>query len=262
MPGSRWLVVAAVLTAVAAGALVRLERLFAEPDARRIDSLAAQLGMQNLLCVFAHPDDEILAAGALDDAARRGVRVHVITATRGEKGTPDVPVSGPEELGRVRVAELREHGRVLGIAEQIVLTFPDLEVERHVDEATAEVAHEIRRIRPDTLLTFHPASGYTYHPDHRAVGRAAAAAVAETDADVRLVYVVAPRDVMRRLGGERGAQVAASQPAPTYAVPIDAEVKLRGWRIHASQGGYVRRAWKVPPRLLYLFFDEEHYLVP
>ena len=96
----RVLVIAAVLLAVAVGALVRLDGLFVEPEAQRIDSLAAELGMQTLLCVFAHPDDEVLAAGALEDATRRGVRVHMITVTRGEKGTTDVSVSGAEELGR------------------------------------------------------------------------------------------------------------------------------------------------------------------
>ena len=70
-------------------------------------------------------------------------------------------------------------------------------------------------------MTFHPASGYTYHPDHRAVGSAASAAVEQTGGEVRLVYVLAPRGVMGSLGGEPGAQVAANQPAPTYAMPID-----------------------------------------
>lgn len=258
----RVLVIAAVLLAVAVGALVRLDGLFVEPGAQRIDSLAAELGMQTLLCVFAHPDDEVLAAGALEDATRRGVRVHMITATRGEKGTSDVSVSGAEELGRVREAELREHGRVLGLVEQIVWSLPDRDVQLHLEKVTADLVREIRRIRPDTLLTFHPASGYTDHPDHRAVGSAATAAVEQTGGEVRLVYVLAPRGVMASLGGEPGAQVVANQPAPTYAMPIDAEVKLRGWRIHASQAGYVQRAWKVPPRLLYFFFDEEHYWVP
>jgi LmbE family N-acetylglucosaminyl deacetylase len=255
-------VIAAVLVAVALGALARLDGLFEEPEARRIDSLATELGMRTLLCVFAHPDDEIMVAGALEDATRRGVRVHVITATRGEKGTPDVPVSGPDELARVREAELREHGHVLGIADQIVLGLPDREVDRHEAQLTEEVLHEIRRIRPDTLMTFHPASGYTYHPDHRAVGSAAVAAVEQSGAEVRLVYALAPRGVMASLGGEPGLVVAENQPAPTWAMPIDAEVKLRGWRIHASQGGYVQRAWKAPPRFLYVFFDEEHYGVP
>lgn len=64
------------------------------------------------------------------------------------------------------------------------------------------------------------------------------------------------------LGGEPGARVAASQPAATWAMPVDPALKRRGWEIHASQAGYVRRAWKVPPSVLYLFFDEEHFYRP
>ena len=40
-----------------------------------------------LLAVFAHPDDETsAAAGTLIHYARAGVDIHVVTATRGERG--------------------------------------------------------------------------------------------------------------------------------------------------------------------------------
>lgn len=250
---------AVLLLALLAGGLW-LDRLFEEPEAQVVDSLAATLGTRSLLAVFAHPDDEIMAAGALADAAARGVAVHVITATRGEKGTPDVPVSGPDELAEVRERELREHARLLGVRDPVVWRFPDREVDRNLDEATARLRSEIARIRPDTVLTFHPRTGYTDHEDHKAIGTAATRAVAASQPSPALVYLVAPRGVMRVLGGERGERIAALQPAPTWAVPVNRELKARGWRIHASQAGYIRRSWKVTPGFLYLWFDQEHYL--
>ncbi len=36
-----------------------------------------------------------------------------------------------------------------------------------------ELVREIRRSRPDLLLTFDPTPGYRQHPDHRVIGRVA-----------------------------------------------------------------------------------------
>jgi LmbE family N-acetylglucosaminyl deacetylase len=253
-----------VLLLVLTGGVLWLDRLFEDPDARRIESLAAELGTQRLLAVVAHPDDEITAAGALADAAARGAAVHVITATRGEKGTPDIPISGPEELAKLRAAELLEHGTVLGFAEQQVWELPDGDVSRHLESVTADLVREIRRIDPDTVLTFHSPSGYSDHPDHMAMGAAATRAVEtvrESGRDLTLVYVLGPRRVMDRFAGEMGARVAANQPPATFAIRIDPAIKLRGWAIHASQADHIRRNFGVPAWLLYRLFDEEHYLL-
>lgn len=239
-----------------------LDALFEEPGARRIESLATELDAHTLLCVFAHPDDEVTVAGALADATSRNVRVHVITATRGEQGTSDVAVSGPEELGRIREAELRAHTALLGVDEQQVWEFPDSGVDAHLEELTERIERAIAEISPDVVLTFHPASGYTNHRDHRAVGLATVRALERSGSQARLVHSAAPRKVMAMFGGEAGAEVAAKQPAATLSLRIDPSIKLRAWTIHASQREYVRRAWGMPPRILHFFFDEEHYLVP
>lgn len=63
----------------------------------------------NLLAVFAHPDDESFRpGGTLSLLARRGPRVQVLTATRGQAGScGNPPLCTPEELPAVREAELR-----------------------------------------------------------------------------------------------------------------------------------------------------------
>lgn len=261
MRRSLGLLVIALALVFGAGA-VWFDSLFEEPDARIIESLAVELDAKVLLSVFAHPDDENMVVGALADATSRGVRVHVITATRGEQGVADVPVSGPEDLARIREAELREHARVIGVEEQLIWRFPDSAVVEHLEELTDRLVEEIVRIDPDAVLTFHPPSGYTNHLDHRTVGRATVRALERLGSDARLVYVAAPRRVMSLVGGDRGKAVVAKQPVATWALPIDPGVKLRGWGIHASQGQYMLRVWKLPPRVLFFFFDEEHFVIP
>mgnify|MGYP000732581162 CR=1 FL=1 len=62
-----------------------------------------------LLAVFAHPDDEAYRpGGTLALLARRGVRVHLLTATRGQAGScGEPPLCTPDELPTVRERELR-----------------------------------------------------------------------------------------------------------------------------------------------------------
>ena len=71
-----------------------------------------------LLAVFAHPDDESFRpGGTLALLARSGVRVHLLTATRGEAGAcGDPPLCTPEELaGAGGNVELRCACAALGV---------------------------------------------------------------------------------------------------------------------------------------------------
>ncbi|WOF23944.1 bifunctional PIG-L family deacetylase/class I SAM-dependent methyltransferase [Microbacterium betulae] len=62
-------------------------------------------GVERLVVLSAHPDDETLGAGGLIfRAARDGVAVSVIVVTDGDAAHPDVP--NPADLGRVRREEL------------------------------------------------------------------------------------------------------------------------------------------------------------
>src|SRR6266487_7170225 len=77
-----------------------------------------------LLAVLAHPDDESLGfGGTIAKYAAEGVATYLTTATRGERGRfgPDGKRGEPEQVGRVREAELRDAAAVLGIREVSLL---------------------------------------------------------------------------------------------------------------------------------------------
>jgi len=59
---------------------------------------------QRALAVLAHPDDEVFRCGGTPALlARRDIRVHLLTATRGEAGScGEPPLCTPEELPAVR----------------------------------------------------------------------------------------------------------------------------------------------------------------
>jgi LmbE family N-acetylglucosaminyl deacetylase len=261
------LLLAAGLVAIGAIAgFLWLARLFSEPGARRVDSLAGALGAKRILGVFAHPDDEQLVAGLLVRAKRDGAFTALVTATHGEAGEQAPAVARQRDLGAVRAAELLKNGFALGVDEQEVWTYPDGGVPAvPLDELTARIEAALTRYQPDLVVGFWPASGATGHPDHMRVGLATEQAIERARAAGGgprwLAYALTPRRGLARIGGDLGRWIASHSPDPTHRMPGESAAKVRGWRIHASQRDFVRKTYGVPVRLLYLLWDEEFYRV-
>lgn len=250
-----------VLLAAAIAGLIVARSLFAEPGVPRLADLRSELGEAGLLFVFAHPDDEITANALMARGVAEGVPVHLFTATRGEAGTQYPPVVDQPHLGVVREAEARRHGFALGVASHTVLDLGDGQLrQRPFDLLVERVSAEIERTGPSAVITFHPESAISLHPDHMAIGEAARRAVeALGDEAPRLVYVLAPRPGLRRFGGERGQLIAQIQPDPDFAVPSPARDKRRAWRIHESQSRYLQAAYGIGPRVMYTLWTREYY---
>lgn len=140
---------------------------------------------RTLLAVLAHPDDESLGfGGTLAKYAAGGVRVHLLTATRGDRGryfgrpASDPEHPGPAALAGIREAELRQAAQALGIHEVSLLDYPDSHVDRvEPGEAVRAIAGHIRRVRPQVVVTFGPDGAYG-HPDHVAISQFTTGAVA------------------------------------------------------------------------------------
>jgi len=134
-----------------------------------------------VLMVYAHPDDETFGAGGTTAAlSERGVAVHILLATRGQAGSiADPELDTPANrahLGPLREAEARAAAATLGAAGIAFLDHLDGALDT-VDRAqlVREVAAEVRRVRPDVVVTFGPEGVYG-HPDHVAVHHATAGA--------------------------------------------------------------------------------------
>lgn len=141
---------------------------------------------QVLLAVLAHPDDETFGTGGtLALYAARGAAVHLVCATRGEAGSMDADcLDGFETIADRRVHELRCAAGVLGLAGVHYLDYrdsgmsgspdnyhPNALAAASLDEVAGKVAHTIRLLRPQVVITFDPIGGYR-HPDHIAIQRA------------------------------------------------------------------------------------------
>jgi LmbE family N-acetylglucosaminyl deacetylase len=139
-----------------------------------------------LLSVLAHPDDESFGmGGSLALYAERGVKVHLVCATRGESGEVDPEyLEGFETVADRRMSELRCAAGVLGLTGVYFLDYrdsgmpgspenehPQALVAQPLDEVAAKIVTYMRKLKPDVVLTFDPIGGYR-HPDHIAIHKA------------------------------------------------------------------------------------------
>lgn len=109
-------------------------------------------------------------------------------ATRGEAGRRDVYADRTvEEFGSVREAELREAARALGVADVVVLGYPEGGVRAWESLAREALTGLLRTGAFDVIMTFGP-DGISGHADHVAVSDVV------TDV-VREVFGGAGRDV-------------------------------------------------------------------
>ncbi|MEA3438738.1 MAG: PIG-L deacetylase family protein [Chloroflexota bacterium] len=235
-----------------------------------------------ILSVLAHPDDETFGmGGTLALYAQRGMPVHLICATRGEVGVVDPEyLEGFESVAALREHELRCAAGILGLAGVHFLDYRDSgmsgsEDNHHpkalaaapVDEVAAQIAHYIRRLKPQVVLTFDPIGGY-HHPDHIAIHNAAVRAFELADDNSfptnglpayrpdGLYYHIMPRGYLRwlvrlmpllgrdprRYGRNEDIDLVAlsRDDFPVHAV-IDYKsvkgLKEQATACHASQGG-------------------------
>lgn len=236
-----------------------------------------------LLAALAHPDDETFGTGGtLAYYARRGVKVYLICATHGEAGDVDEEyLQGFDSIADRREHELRCAAEHLGLEEVYFLPYRDSGMpgwpDNHhplalaaqpVEQVAAEVAHFIRKLQPQVVITFDPIGGYR-HPDHIAIHNATIAAfklAAETSfidpqglepyQARKLYFQTIPRNFLRfmvrfmrvigrdprKFGRNHDIDLAAVAEVnfPTNAV-IDyrqvADIRDLASRCHASQGG-------------------------
>jgi LmbE family N-acetylglucosaminyl deacetylase len=189
-----------------------------------------------LLAVFPHPDDESLGmGGTLARYAAEGVETYLLCMTRGERGWagPAEENPGLEALGRLREGELRCAARHLGLYEVTFLNYIDGDVDRaNHEEAIAQIATHIRRIRPQVVVTFSP-DGHYGHPDHIAAAQLTGGAiVCAADAGYRDLESQSSFRVSKLYAMVDSKRLVATLAATVGAITMDIDGVTRnhvGW---------------------------------
>ena len=138
-------------------------------------------GCPEIAVVGAHPDDETLGFGATAALlAAAGARVQIVSASDGGAAHPDQSLLQRFRLERIRRHELHTAAAVLGLSAPICLGLPDGQIAEH-EERLADLLTEILATKPPGTWCASTWRG-DGHPDHEAVGRAAALATERTGA--------------------------------------------------------------------------------
>ncbi|NWG05459.1 MAG: PIG-L family deacetylase [Chloroflexi bacterium] len=132
---------------------------------------------QHILVILAHPDDpEFFCGATLAKWARAGHRITYLLLTCGDKGfNPTThPEMTPEQLCAIRHEEQYAAAKLIGADAVHILDHPDGYLVPDL-KLRREVVREIRRHKPDILVTCDPQNLFAAyginHPDHRAAGQ-------------------------------------------------------------------------------------------
>ncbi len=190
------------------------------------------------LVVAAHPDDAefgpAATAAAWIDAGSVG---RLICCTSGDQGGED-PAADPLALAVAREEEQRRAAAIVGYDEVVFLHQPDGALANELPLRELLV-REIRRFRPDAVLTHDPevlffAGAGVNHADHRAAGLAAVDAVFPAARNP----MAFPGLVRAGLAAHKVRRLYLFWPnAPTAWVDVSATAgrKIDALRCHASQ---------------------------
>lgn len=188
-----------------------------------------------VMVVVAHPDDmEFSCGGTVAKLAREGRFVVLVQCTSGDKGTNRRDLTR-EELARLREDEEREACRRLGVADVVFLRLPDGELVPDLP-FREKIVRQIRRYRPDIVITHDPFRPYALHPDHRAVGITTVDAVYPTARDP--LYF--PEHLSEGLEPHKVAELwlfGAEYPDLYIDISDTIDAKIDALRAHVSQVG-------------------------
>ena len=133
------------------------------------------------LVIAAHPDDpEFLFGATIAMLVNEGTVVKYVICSDGANGQRNLTLTN-QEVADLRAREQRAAAAALGVAGVTFLGFSDGRLEATLSLRSA-IAREIRRERPDLIVTHYPKRVLELpleasHPDHLAVGDATLAAI-------------------------------------------------------------------------------------
>jgi LmbE family N-acetylglucosaminyl deacetylase len=203
----------------------------------------------SVLCVVAHPDDiEYGTAAAVAKWTTAGKTVTYFLLTRGEAG---IDTMHPDQAAGVREQEERDGAALVGVTEVDFGNHRDGNVEYGLD-LRRDIAREIRRRKPDVVVTGHYGDrfvqGMLNQADHRAVGLACVDAVA--DAGNRWIF---PELVDEGLEpwNVRILAFAGSMAATHYVdVSSEVDVAVASLEEHAAYNGALPDDFPEPAQLV------------
>jgi LmbE family N-acetylglucosaminyl deacetylase len=149
--------------------------------AKDVKQAETERGFKRVMIVTAHPDDpEFIFGATIAKLVGDGAEVCYLICSDGSNGNRDAALTA-EEVSAIRYAEQRAAASALGVGQVLFLGLPDGQL-APTYELRLAIAREIRRVRPELVLTHFPRRVLDIpmeasHPDHTAVGEATLSAI-------------------------------------------------------------------------------------
>jgi len=196
---------------------------------------------QKILVILAHPDDpEFFCGASLVRWARAGHEIQYFLLTCGDKGG-DADTT-PDELCRSRHLEQHNAARIIGAKSVRFLDLEDGYLVPSLD-LRKEIVREIRRVKPDILVTCDPTNLYPStryglnHPDHRAAGQVVLDAVFPAAGNVHFFPDLLDKEGLSPHTPREIWISFTAQPNVTLDISEYWEIRLLALKEHSSQIG-------------------------
>ena len=222
-----------------AGSRAQAQIAQAEPEYTGDDRIEKWKG-KTVLAVTPHPDDETFTSGGLlSMLVANGNNVQILIYTTENAGSND-PAMTKEKLAEIRRREEEDSCEILGIPkDHITWLGHDDGMLEYVDrrELTKQVAREIRRHRPNAVLSIDPGAPYEqwHKSDHRS--GAVITADAMRAAAWRLYFPELEREGFKHHNVPLAFFFYANQPNYTVDITDVLEKKAKAAAAHTSQFG-------------------------
>lgn len=195
---------------------------------------------QKILVILAHPDDpEFFCGATLARWAKAGHEVIYLILTGGDKGyNPTThPEMTPEKLRDIRHVEQANAARVIGAQPPHFLDLPDGYLIPDLN-LRRSIVREIRRFKPDVLMTCDPQNLFALyglnHPDHRACGQIVLDAVFPAAGNMAFFPELMEEGFEPHMPREVWCSLT-NQPNTTVDVTETWEVKIKAVLEHKTQ---------------------------
>jgi len=247
------------------------------------------------MAVHAHPDDESSGGGILATYGDQGIRTIVVTCTNGEFGDapggikPGQEGHDKQEVAQLRLAELRQAVKILGVSHLETLGYQDsgmVEWDYKADpaafcnvpleEVSGRIADLIEAYRPQVVVSYDDQGAYQ-HPDHVHASRAAQAAATATGIPAK-VYLSTMRssswrkiwEALRELGEDVPAfprdpelerRAVESEQRITTTIDIRGALSRKREAL-LTHGSQINDSWfsKIPPSVSEEAFGFEYFI--
>lgn len=214
----------------------------------------------NIVAVFAHPDDEtFICGGTLAKYAQQGADITLVCATKGESGRRMglPPFVTRESMPRLREGELREACRLLGIRDLRFLGLRDKLVEcEPLERLAGTIMDVLRERKPDVVMTFHERIGG--HSDHCYIGKATTLAWERLRGELpeMRLYFISFGDSMRR--PERYG--FPKEQITEVDITEQRHIKMLAFRAHRSQTELDQGLWGPDAAVAQGFAGKEYFI--